>query len=341
MGNMRTPCINVQLDWLEPRQSDPRHVDAVTSLLEAARVVDSSAVGPVSRQHLLTLIQHGWDGEPVRTGMVWSQRGRLAAVVQMSLPCREDRQAAYFLVTVDPELRRRGVGRATVAAAETEVRSAGRTLCLTEDYTRPDAPHLLSSLGYREVHPQILRRQNLVIGDVEALHRVQNDVLLAGRSYQVIVLRGPVPEDMLADVVNVTAAINDAPTDDAAVEDRGHSAERLRAWEQGMESSGYRIYRVLASHRDSGAWAGQTVVTVDALHPWAATQHDTSVLSEHRGHRLGLRLKLAMLRALAADEPQLRTLETWNAASNQQVAALNALLGYQDITTASGWQKTL
>jgi hypothetical protein len=52
------------------------------------------------------------------------------------------------------------------------------------------------------------------------------------------------------------------------------------------------------------------------------------VTREHRGHRLGLLLKLAMMELLTTTEPQLERMETSNAASNTHMAAVNDALGY-------------
>jgi RimJ/RimL family protein N-acetyltransferase len=62
---------------------------------------------------------------------------------------------------------------------------------------------------------------------------------------------------------------------------------------------------------------------------------------EHRGHRLGLFLKIAMLRWLAEQEPQLRYLETWNAASNAHMIRVNEILGYQHIAEVIECQRRL
>jgi len=102
-----------------------------------------------------------------------------------------------------------------------------------------------------------------------------------------------------------------------------------------------RMYRLVARHRISGELAGQTVVIVPAVQPWIASQLDTSVVEGHRGHRLGMSLKIAMLRELAEAEPQVRTLETWNAASNSYMIAVNETLGYRVVSGAIEWQKHL
>ena len=58
-------------------------------------------------------------------------------------------------------------------------------------------------------------------------------------------------------------------------------------------------------------------------------QHDTSVVRAHRGHRLGLLLKADMMRWLAEVEPQLQTIDTLNAESNDHMIGVNERLGYR------------
>jgi len=75
--------------------------------------------------------------------------------------------------------------------------------------------------------------------------------------------------------------------------------------------------------------------------PWYANQFDTSVVRSHRGNRLGLLLKIGMLKWLATEEPQLRTLDTDNAASNSFMIGINDLIGYQVIGSVYEYQHKL
>ena len=70
-------------------------------------------------------------------------------------------------------------------------------------------------------------------------------------------------------------------------------------------------------------------MTVDSENPAWGEQEDTSVVRAHRGHRLGLLLKADMMRWLAEAEPQLETLDTWNAESNDHMIGVNERLGYR------------
>ena len=49
----------------------------------------------------------------------------------------------------------------------------------------------------------------------------------------------------------------------------------------------------------------------------------------HRGHRLGLLVKTAMLEWLAEAEPTLERIVTGNAATNEYMIAVNETLGYE------------
>jgi GNAT superfamily N-acetyltransferase len=55
----------------------------------------------------------------------------------------------------------------------------------------------------------------------------------------------------------------------------------------------------------------------------------TTVSRPHRGHRLGLLVKTAMLEWLAAAEPKLERIQTGNAADNEHMIAVNDALGFE------------
>ena len=56
----------------------------------------------------------------------------------------------------------------------------------------------------------------------------------------------------------------------------------------------------------------------------------------HRGHRLGLLLKTAMLEGLVAAEPQVDQIASGNAAANAHMIAVNEQLGYEVVRP--GWR---
>jgi RimJ/RimL family protein N-acetyltransferase len=102
---------------------------------------------------------------------------------------------------------------------------------------------------------------------------------------------------------------------------------RIRAYEQSLAARRWTPYTILARHRTTGEAAGITTLCVHELRPQIAAQEDTSVLAPHRGHRLGLRMKLAMLEWLRQERPDVQSVDTWNAQGNAPMIAINEALG--------------
>ena len=69
--------------------------------------------------------------------------------------------------------------------------------------------------------------------------------------------------------------------------------------------------------------------------PAWAQQGLTAVARAHRGHRVGLLVKTAMLDWLAAAAPGIEHIVTDNADSNQYMIAINEMLGFEILPPAS------
>ena len=112
-------------------------------------------------------------------------------------------------------------------------------------------------------------------------------------------------------------AMGDAPREPGAAAEVW-DAQRVRERVNDLQPRyGMHDYAVAARHDDTGELAALTEVAVDPEDPGWGHQVITAVTREHRGHRLGLLLKLAMMELLATTEPQLERIETWNAAEQR------------------------
>jgi hypothetical protein len=161
-------------------------------------------------------------------------------------------------------------------------------------------------------------------------HRVRalaDEAAAAAADYELVPLDGPTPESRLTDMSALFEAINDAPLDDADMEDDSYPVERIRRYEAARAAQGQHIYRLIAKHRRTGEWVGFTLLCVDELRPGLAFQEDTSVMRQHRGHRLGILLKARMLLWMRERHPELCSIDTWNADSNIHMVAVNEQLG--------------
>ncbi|MCI0688598.1 MAG: GNAT family N-acetyltransferase [Sporichthyaceae bacterium] len=331
----------MELNWLDSEHVDSRDVAGAVAVQEAARAVDSPHQLSPSTASFLAWLRHGWDGDPPQTALTRDKHGRVVGVLEVWLGHWDNPQLGFISVTVDPLARRQGIGRQLFEVGMERVRADGRTLLASDCFDRPWSVAFLEAMGLKRVSVELERWQDLLDLDWDRLDQEYELAEQQAAGYELIRLAGPIPEHLMADVLRMSEAINDAPTDDWEIEDEVFSPERLRAFEAAQEALQRRVYRVIARERSTGELAGHTVVGVEGEWPWFGRQYDTSVLRAHRGHRLGRYLKVGMLRWLQAAEPQLRTIGTWNSASNDHMIAINELLGYRVVGTGLGYQRRL
>ncbi|MDQ1604168.1 MAG: hypothetical protein QOE01_2013 [Actinomycetota bacterium] len=316
---------------------DDASAAGAVSVLEAAREVDK----PHRPGHILAEFQAwvgcGWDGD-VPHFALGSEDGKVVALAEMMLPSWDNRHLCLVDLVVDPRSRERGVGTALLEAVMERARSTSRSTLVTDSLEQPAPVALAKRFGLTQVSVEQARRQDLGGLDREALREALKEASAHADGYDLERMPRIVPEEMAPDVVALNAAINDAPVDGLDLEDEVFSVERLRVFERTQVTLGRRTYRLAARERSSGLLAGHTVMAISAQQPWHASQYDTSVVVAHRGHRLGLLLKLEMLRWLEECEPQVRYIDTWNTASNDYMVSVNARLGYRLTETVIAWQ---
>jgi GNAT superfamily N-acetyltransferase len=319
---------------------DRTELAAFVDVSNAARVVDSPWVHPVTAHDADGRLRYGWDGE-VEAPFVGYADGVPVAVGTVATTDYDNLHLAWLGLKVRPESRRRGLGAEMLEALVAEVRAQGRTSIGTDGWD-DDVPRAFAARhGFEEKSRAINRRQHLAEVDWKVLQRLHAEALSRAAAYELVRQVGRTPDDELATVAEMSAAINDAPTDDLDIEDEVISPERVRAYEDAQLARGYSLYRVLARHRDTGELAGHSVVTVDGERPEIGHQHDTSVVAGHRGHRLGVLLKTEMNLWLREAQPQLVTIDTWNAESNDHMIEVNDAIGYRIMGRELQYQKSI
>ncbi len=332
---------DLTLTWLDPYDLDERTALVALSLLEAARQVDRPDGPPPSPTHFLAVVRHGWDGDPMHLALATDGTGRPVGVVQLRVSQRDNPHLADLSVTVDPVLRRRGIGRRLFELGLDRVRAMGRTVLLASANETSPGARFLTGMGLEPVYHEVARRLDVLDVDWERLERMAADAAAHARDYELVRLPFPVPDDLVDEVGRMANAINDAPTGGLDWNPPTLDGTRIRRNEQFMRMAGRRLYRVVARRRDTGELAGQTVAVARPEAPWWVDQEDTSVVRAHRGHRLGLLLKIEMLRWLREAEPQARWMDTWNAADNSYMIAVNEKLGYRVVARINQYQRRL
>ncbi len=320
--------------------SDERAVAASLAFSEAVRIVDSPWDPPEGPRSFTSFLRLGWDGEP---GERWvlHEDGVQVGQLGLNFPKRDNTHMADVWVTVHPEHRRKGHGRALVREGLERARDAGRRLAVSGTYDAPGPVAFAEAMGFTRASVEIRRRQDLTAVDLDAVAGLRANAREAAHDYTLLRVVGAVPDDLLEEVAAITAAINDAPTDDLDIEDEVFDGTRIRQFEAAQEAAGIRFYRLFARLGTDGPLAGHTIVGVNPEQPGHGWQYDTAVAKAHRGHRLGLLLKAEMMAWLAGSEPDVRQVDTWNAESNSHMIGVNEALGYRILNRSIDWQRTI
>ena len=313
-------------------------VRAGCTILNAANAVDAPWRPPLTDHRREMQVRYGWDLSPERH-LLACVDGVPVAVAEMDLVEWDNRDVAWVSLTVHPEHRRRGHGSALLGHLQRLADADGRPKFGSSGWETPACTAFAARHGFHRASQEVCR----VLAPAELpqgfAEQAYAEAAPRAADYELVRLEGRTPEELLPAAAELAAAINDAPVDDLDIEDEVFPVERIRDYETATIDSGHRLYRVLARHRASGEPAGHTVVAVDTERPEIAHQHDTSVVRHHRGHRLGLLLKADMLRWLAATEPQVTWLDTWNAETNDHMIAVNERLHYRPLGRELAFQR--
>ena len=129
------------------------------------------------------------------------------------------------------------------------------------------------------------------------------------------------------------------PTGDLALEDGEWTPERYAENEQRVADRN-RCFAAAAISPD-GELVGYTDVNVSRAKTTQASVGITFVLPGHRGHSLGLAVKLANHRALVAALPECELVRTTNADVNEHMNAVNERLGYRQVEDMLEVQKVV
>ncbi len=248
-----------------------------------------------------------------------------------------------------PEDRGRGFGTAMADHLEEQALALGCRTLLSEVAFPYDAPP--DGAGHRDVEFARRRGHDLALGDIQRVLRLpvpdRRLALLAaeaGTHHSTYVLRsftGRVPDDLVEGYVELVSSLDtEAPTGDLDLDVAVPDVTAFRIEEATVVAQQRTRWATVALATD-GTVAGYTDLVTSAIEPERAFQWGTLVRHAHRGHRLGLALKVQNLRHLQAHAPQVERVHTWNAEVNGAMVAVNDLLGFAPVERLGEFQKRL
>ena len=279
---------------------------------------------------------HAWAGWDAAGGA--GAEMRAGAFVQF-LKTGENAHLVQFDISVDPEYRRRGVGRELLRRAAALTRGEGRRLMMTDTNERiPAGAAFMTRLGAErglEMHTN-----QLVLADLDPALVAQwlAEGQTRGAGFALGVWDGPYPEDQLEAIAALNDVMNTAPRGDLDMEDMHFTPEQIRQMEQQMAAAGTQRWTLYAGEAATGRFAGFTEVWWNPNRPEIVSQGGTGVFPEFRGKGLGRRLKAAMLDRVGRERPEAKFVRTGNADSNAAMLGINEALGFRPYISRCVWQ---
>jgi hypothetical protein len=157
--------------------------------------------------------------------------------------------------------------------------------------------------------------------------------------YRVVQWVDHAPDELVEGLAVLSARMStDAPQEQMEWEPEVWDAARYRKKEAAALARGRVRYAGAAVHEPTGQVVAMTDIGVNRGRAEVAYQWDTIVLTEHRGHGLGLALKARNHDLLVASSPDSRWVNTWNAEVNAHMVAINEQLGFEPVEYWTEWQ---
>jgi len=266
--------------------------------------------------------------------------GRLVGAGWVAMPLHDNLRQVMVDLAVLPGHRGHGHGTALLEHAELLAADAGRDLLVAETQWAADGEDASGGFARRfgyEAAQTSLRGSLTLPADRERL--VALVAAHEGDGYRLATSTGGIPDEWLDARAELGRRMSlDAPAGDLLLEEEVWDADRVRAEYAQIVASGRTSVDTFAFTADGSA-AGYTQTSISTT--GIVYQRDTLVVPEHRGHRIGLRLKAVNTLAVMERSPDSRTVRTWNAEENTPMRDVNRELGYVVDACLREWQKVL
>ncbi|TWD82793.1 acetyltransferase (GNAT) family protein [Kribbella amoyensis] len=244
-------------------------------------------------------------------------------------------------IVVAPQYRRQGVASKLLDVIVDKARADGRTRLSTNviagaaDGTSSGTA-FAEARGFVRTHEELHQVLRLPLSD-EAIGKLDRPVT----GYELVQWREHTPDEWLAEFADAHRAMsNDVPQGERGLEEMRWTPERIREAEARRIAQGRFCHTTVAVDGD-GRLAAYTQLGGSTANRERLYQYDTFVRPEHRGHRLGMAVKIPNLRSLQADLTEPAIVHTWNAPENGPMIRVNEHLGFTPSDRRVALQRTL
>ena len=265
---------------------------------------------------------------------------RVVGIADLGFSVGDNEHLADLEICVHPDHRRRGVGQALHAEATRRRRAAGRTSDTGEVYSPVEGPDsaglaFARALDYADVHGEHHLVMDLPVDEehVAALAATGHP------DHEIVTWVNRCPDDLIDAYVEMRNRMNsDVPTGELDRTPPTLDSDRIRLSEERLSRS-YDSVVAAARRTSDGTFGGYSLIFVPHG-TGEVLQDDTLVMPDHRGHRLGIALKLATLEIVRRDHADRSSLHTSTAPDNHAMYGTNQRFGYRAVEVMHEMQRT-
>nr|WP_255672526.1 GNAT family N-acetyltransferase [Glycomyces amatae] len=316
-------------------------------MFELARATETPELAPVSASRYASFLEHPPPGAEFRCYTA-AQDGALVGAVWLSMPLKENAHYLEAELLVHPGHRRRGIGTALLDRLLDLARDEHRSeivllarAAVAGGPPRSDAgARFLERHGFAPALTEIDRKAAVGAATADE-ERLWDEALAASGDYEAVSWIGRCPDEHVAGLGRIDSMIfTEIPLGDVDLRPRTVDAQFVRDREDRAEAQGNDLIRTVAVHRAGGGLVANTVLYAHRDETYAQ-QAITIVDPAHRGHRLGLLVKLANLRRLREARPEVTAVWTGNADVNANMNAINERLGFRPVDARVSYRRRL
>lgn len=299
---------------------------------------------------------------PEQKTFTWGVRreGELVGRAGLNVPLSPEAQRAFGFIELFPAVWGEEIGSSVLPHLEKVARSHGMTMLQAwAEQPQTGGPQLTAPTGFgcvpqdhiarflqrhgftleQVVRASVLDLSEETMREIRGLHA---EAERAANGYRVVQWMTPTPPEFADGYAWMKSRMaTDAPSAGLGADEEEWDANRVARMDQHRTDGGYLFQITAAQHIETGQLCAFNELRF-ASDPTASThQHDTLVLAEHRGHRLGMLVKCAALLSWRGVAPTSPRVITYNAEENRPMLAINEAMGFRPFAYEGAWKKDL
>lgn len=287
--------------------------------------------------------------------------GQIVGRAVYEAPISPGSKEVWLEVEVLAPFRRRGIGsalydavlklaledgRSAIQGYILHPRASGETVTALSGFgsvPRESAPtRFVQSRGFQLEQVERMSRLSLPAEPGVFSAHLAEAMGAAGPDYHVVRWIGRTPDRWLGDLALMHQRMStDAPSAGLEYAEEIWDEDRVRALDDKREASPRTIIIAAVEHVPSRSLVAFTELSAPPELGRPVGQGDTLVLRGHRGHRLGMLLKLANLQYLEEELPGHPAVVTFNAEENRHMLDVNEAVGFVPVAYGGGWKRTM